>query len=161
MYSKVRHCGVFKQRHCESFNCVISTYSKLRRTRNCVIFESSSCVISTGASPLLAMRSGETAVFGIYPASTVPNAIGAQRQRCPTQRCRRQQWPRKRNTGVSPLAPLGRDDTSKAVAHFYEMTLQSCCALLRDDTSKLLRTLAAAHFEKPVANIRREISGAK
>jgi hypothetical protein len=41
---------------------------------------------------------------------------------------------RKQNTGVSPLAPLGRDDTSKLV-RALKMTLQAGGAL-RDETSK-------------------------
>jgi hypothetical protein len=53
----------------------------------------------------LAMRSGETPVFGMYPAPMVPRA----------QRCPQASLPRKRNTGVSPLAPLGRDDALKPV----------------------------------------------
>jgi hypothetical protein len=82
--------------------------------------KSSNCVISTGASQLLAMRSGETPVFGIFPAPTGPLAT--------VRGC-------KQNTGVSPLAPLGRDDASKEGARYYEMTIQ-----------KRMRTLAGAHF---------------
>jgi hypothetical protein len=97
------------------------------------------------------MRSGETPVFGIYPVPTVQtgnraaaNKIqGSLRSVEMTLQC----WCYYEMT-ASKAGALGRDDTSKTGARYYETTLQKLVRSV-DDTSKAGAPLAGAGFRSP------------
>jgi hypothetical protein len=108
-------------RHTQS--CVIVESfenASFRHLQNCVIFEIFKLRHFDRSIADFGDAEWRNPCIWIYPAPTGPLAT--------VRGC-------KQNTGVSPLAPLGRDDASKEGARYYEMTIQ-----------KRMRTLAGAQF---------------